>query len=50
MLVNSCYWALGMEGRIPEKSKVNIVGEFKPLPFKFGGFAPGVKPSDHAIK
>ncbi|MFO0843107.1 MAG: hypothetical protein U0797_12055 [Gemmataceae bacterium] len=46
LLVNGCYWALGMEGQIPEKSKVDLVGEFKPLPFKFGGFKKGVRPED----
>ncbi len=49
MLVNACYWALGMEDKIPEKSDVTIVGEFQPRPFKFGGAAKGVKPSDHAL-
>jgi hypothetical protein len=27
-----------------------LVGEYKPRPFKFGGAAKGVKPSDLAIK
>ena len=49
MLVNGCYWALGMDDKIPEKSKVDIVGEFKPTPFKFGGFTKGLKPADHGI-
>ena len=30
MLVNACYWALGMEDRIPAESNVDIVGTFKP--------------------
>ena len=46
LLVNGCYWALGMEGQIPERSKVDLVGEYKPLPFKFGGFKKGVRPED----
>ncbi len=46
LLVNGCYWALGMEEQIPEKSKVDLVGEYKPLPFAFGGFKKGVKPED----
>lgn len=46
MLVNACYWALAMEDKIPSRSVVDIVGEYKPLPFKFGGFKKGVKPSD----
>jgi hypothetical protein len=50
LLVNACYWAVGMEDRIPEKSKVDIVGEFKPRPFKFGGAATGIKPGDLALE
>jgi hypothetical protein len=46
LLVNACYWALGLEDRIDGKSDVSIVGEYHPLPFKFGGFKRGVKPSD----
>ena len=44
MIVNACYWALGMEARIPEKSDVDLVGEFRPLPFGFGAYKKGVKP------
>ena len=36
MLVNACYWAVGMEGKIPDKSDVTIVGDYTPLPFGFG--------------
>ncbi len=50
LLVNACYWSLGMEAKIPAQSNVELVGEYKPLPFKHGGFAKGVKPSDHAMK
>ena len=46
LLVNACFWALGMESKIPARTNVDVVGEYKPLPFKFGGFAKGVKPSD----
>jgi len=46
MLVNACYWALGLEKKIPAKSKVDIVGAYKPSPFKFGGFVKGIKPED----
>lgn len=48
LLVNACYWGLGMEDRIPAKAVVDLVGDYKPLPFKTGGFKPGVKPSDLA--
>jgi hypothetical protein len=50
LLVNACYWALGMADKIPDKANVEIVGEYKPLPFGFGGFEKGVKPSDLAGK
>jgi type 1 glutamine amidotransferase len=46
LVVNGCYWALGMEAMIPDRSKVDIVGTFDPLPFKFGGHKKGVKPAD----
>jgi Trehalose utilisation len=46
LLVNACYWSVGMEGRIAARSSVELVGAYEPLPFKFGGAAKGVKPSD----
>jgi type 1 glutamine amidotransferase len=48
MIVNACLWATGLEDAIPEKTNVDLVGEFKPSPFKFGGHVKGVKPSDLA--
>jgi len=50
LIVNATYWCLGLERRIPSGgAKVDIVGDYTPLPFKFGGFKRGVKPVDHAI-
>jgi hypothetical protein len=48
LLVNASYWAVGLENRIPEKSKVDIVGEFHTHPFRGDGFEKGRKPSDFA--
>jgi hypothetical protein len=48
MLVNSCYWGLMMEDLIPEKSKVDLVGEFKPTKFAFNGYVKGKRPADYA--
>ncbi len=48
LMVNACYWSLGMESQIPERSKVDFVGEYKGLPFRNNGFQPGVKPADLA--
>jgi hypothetical protein len=50
LLVNACYWAVGMEDQIPPKSDVAIVGEYAPHPFGFGTFIRGIKPSDHAMR
>jgi type 1 glutamine amidotransferase len=50
LLVNAAYWAVGMEGKIAAKFSVELVGEYKPLPFGFGGFKKGVKPADLAMK
>ncbi|MFO0909398.1 MAG: hypothetical protein U0794_13780 [Isosphaeraceae bacterium] len=48
LLVNASYWAVGLEDKIPEKSNVELVGDFNPTPFGFGGFKKGLKPSDLA--
>jgi hypothetical protein len=50
LLVNACYWALGMEDQISASSSVELVGPYQPLPFRFGGFAKGRKPADWEIK
>lgn len=46
LVVNGCYWALGLEKKLPAKSNVDLVGDYRPSPFKFGGFVRGIKPSD----
>jgi SAM-dependent methyltransferase len=48
LLVNATYWALGMEGAIPARAKVDIVGPYEPSPFKFNGHRTGVRPADLA--
>jgi hypothetical protein len=50
MLVNACYWAIGMEDKIAAKSKVDIVGDYKPRPFRGGGYEKGRKPQANPIK
>lgn len=50
LLVNACYWGLGLEDRIPTLSDVNIVGDYKPTFFGFNKFQKGIKPSDHELK
>jgi hypothetical protein len=48
LLVNACYWALGMEDKIPARANVEIVGEYKPRPFGNKGFDKGRKPAELA--
>jgi type 1 glutamine amidotransferase len=50
MVVNACYWALGMDDKIAEKSNVEIVGKFEPTKFSFGGYQKGIKPAEHELK
>ena len=47
LLVNACYWAAGLEAQIPEKSDVDLVGEYKPTKFGFNGAVKGVRPEAH---
>ncbi len=46
LLVNGCYWAAGLEERIPAASNVNLVGAFEPTAFGFKAAKKGVKPAD----
>jgi hypothetical protein len=49
LLVNACYWAVGLEDRIRADSSVGIVGTFDPLPFGFGTSKKGLRPADHRL-
>lgn len=49
LLVNACYWGLGMEEQIPPKSNVDYVGKYEPTFFGFNKFKRGVKPADHEL-
>jgi len=46
LVVNACYWALGLEKQIPARSNADIVGEYRPLPYGSNGFKKGVRPKD----
>ncbi len=50
LLVNGCYWGLGMESKISAKSDVSYVGTYKPTRFGFGSYVKGIKPADHELK
>ena len=48
LLVNACYWAVGLEEKIAGDLNVELVGEYRPTPFGFGTFRKGVKPAELA--
>lgn len=50
LVINSVLWGMGMEDKIPEKTNVDIVGEFKATRFGFGSFTKGLKPKDFELK
>ncbi len=47
LVVNGVYWGLGLD--VPAKANVEVVGEFKPTMFGFGGAKKGLKPSDYEL-
>lgn len=49
LLVNACYWGLGMEAAIPAKSNVDYVGDYAPTFFGNDMFKKNVRPQDLAL-
>ena len=49
LLVNACYWCMGMEDQIPPRSTVDFVGEYDPSDIGFGAHKRGARPADHAM-
>ena len=49
-IVNSIYWGLGMENRIPAESKVDLIGEYDPTMYGFHTFKKGIKPAEHKLQ
>jgi type 1 glutamine amidotransferase len=47
MVVNACYWALGMEEQISPDRSVALVGDYDPVPIGFGKNKKGVRVEDH---
>jgi hypothetical protein len=50
LLVNACYWAVGLEDQTPAKTDVGLIGRYEPHPFGFNKFIKGVRPADLALK
>jgi type 1 glutamine amidotransferase len=49
LMVNACYWGLGMADKIDAQSNVDIVGAYDPVPIGFGKYKKGLKPADHKL-
>ena len=49
LLVNACYWCLGMEDQIPDKACVDYVGKYEPNNIGMHKQKMGLKPSDHKL-
>jgi len=50
LLVNACYWAVGLSDQLPPAANVDYVGEYKPLWFGFGKYKRGMKPADFELR
>src|SRR5690606_31463215 len=48
MVVNGCFWALGMEEAIRPDADIAFVGPFEPNTFRNAGHARGVRPEMYA--
>lgn len=49
LLVNACFWTLGMESQIPEKADVTTIGEYTPTMFSPDLFKQGTYPSKYKM-
>ena len=49
LLVNACYWCMGLENQISDQSQVGYVDEYNPTFFGFGTFKRGMRPSDFSL-
>ena len=49
LLVNACYWCVGMEDKISARAKVDLVGEYNPNDIGIGKYKKDVKPADHKL-
>ena len=50
LLINACFWGMGLEDKIPAKANVDYIGEYKPSKIGYGKCKKGVKPSDHKLQ
>ena len=50
LVVNGCYWLLGMEDEISERTNVDYVDDFQPTFFGRDAFIPSRTPDDYRLK
>ena len=50
LLVNTCFWAVGLEKQIPTRADVRCITEYKPNMFGLELFRKGIYPSDYELK
>lgn len=50
LIINGCFWSLGMENQIPEKANVNYISEYNPTMFGMDKYKKGLFPSDFELK
>lgn len=50
LLVNACYWATGLEDKVPAKAEVKYISEYKPTMFSTELFKKGTYPSKYELK
>lgn len=48
MVINSMFWAMGMDNYIKADNNIDFVGPYKPTTFNFNGYKTKVKPADLA--
>jgi hypothetical protein len=50
MLVNSVFWALGLEEQITADLNADLVGDFRPTAYGFNSFQKGLRPEQFVVK
>lgn len=50
LIVNGCFWAIGMEMQIPVKADVDFISDYNPKMFGYGLFKKGMFPSNFELK
>lgn len=49
LLVNACFWAVGLESEIPERADVDYITPYNPTMFGFDSFQRGKRPEDYQL-